>query len=114
MKVRVAFLLLCACAACRSGRDYTSLNKSSFKFTMEGFRESWRGSKRNLRQDLAFKERAPENRRDRRESRAFLWDTLISNEGENFRNLLTNIKESTKTPSERLASMRFGFLDSGE
>ncbi len=111
----VAFLAL---AGCKSGgerpdRDYTSANKRSVGFLFESIREGNKVRKKSLKQDLAFSKRAPQNRMIRKTSVAFAWQSFWAEEWSGSKDLLRAPAVERKSLSERLADMRFGFLDSG-
>jgi hypothetical protein len=107
-------LALLALAGCKSGRDYTSANNEGLRFLFETFREGNRIRKKNLKQDLAFSKRAPENRRVRKESAAFAWQSIWREEWTGLSEIKRDIKAERVPWSERLAQMRFGLLDSGD
>ena len=112
-------VLVLAAAGCRSSRerpdrDYTSLNRSSVDYLFETFREGSKMRKKNLKQTLAFSQRAPENRRIRKESAAYAWQTLWMDEGDGFKRMWRGAGNELKPEGERARSMRFGFLDTGE
>ena len=111
LALSLAFLAL---AGCKSGRDYTSVNKASVNFLFDTFRNGNQVRKKNLKQDLAFSKRAPRNKRVRQESREFAWQAFWEEEWSGFRDLLNAPAAESKGKAERLASMRFGFLDSGD
>ena len=50
LALSLAFLAL---AGCKSGRDYTSVNKASVNFLFDTFRNGNQIRKKNLKQDLA-------------------------------------------------------------
>jgi hypothetical protein len=111
----VAFVAL---AGCKSGgerpdRDYTSVNKRSVDFLFDTFREGNRVRKKSLKQDLAFSKRAPQNRMIRKTSVAFAWQSFWAEEWSGFSQIKQGLKAESVPVSERLAQMRFGFLDSG-
>lgn len=107
----LAFLVL---AGCKSGRDYTSANKKGFQFLFETFREGNQLRKKNLKQDLAFSQRAPKNRMIRKTSAKFAWQSFWAEEWSGFKDLANAPKAERKAKGERMDSIRFGMLDSGE
>jgi hypothetical protein len=107
----LAFLTL---AGCKSGRDYTSANREGYKFLFETFRESRELRKKNLKQDLAFSKRAPQAKMIRKTSRKFAWQSFWREEFDGFKSIANGIKNETKSPGERMSSIRFGMLDTGE
>jgi len=112
-------VLLAATAGCRSSRerpdrDYTSLNRSSLDYLFETFRDGSRLRKKNLKQAVAFSQRAPENRRIRRESVAYAWHSFWMDEGKGFQKIWRGLGNEIKPEGDRGRSLRFGFLDTGE
>jgi hypothetical protein len=110
-------LAFVALAGCRSGgerpdRDYTSVNGQSVDFLLETFREGNRLRKQNLKQDVAFGKRAPMSKRVRKHSVAFAWQSFMAEE--DFKFIARAREVERKSGKERLYSMRFGFLDSGD
>jgi hypothetical protein len=114
MRAVALVLVFVTLAGCKSGRDYTSANKEGFAFLFETYREGRKLRKKNLKQDLAFGKRAPEAKMIRKSSRQFAWQSFWDEEWTGFRDIGRGIKAETKTPSERMNSIRFGMLDSGE
>ncbi len=114
MRTLALLLAFLAFAGCKSGRDYTSVNKTSVAFVFDTFREGNKIRKKNLKQDLAFCKRAPQNRMIRKTSVAFAWEAFWAEEGSGFKDLLHAPAAERKPWSERLAEMRFGSLDSGD
>ena len=114
MRALALVLAFLALAGCRSDRDYTSVNGRSVNFLFDSFRHGNQVRKKSLKEDLAFSQRAPRNKRVRKESRVFAWQSFWEEEWSGFRDLLNAPKAESKAKGERLASMRFGFLDSGE
>ena len=111
--------LLLATAGCRSSRerpdrDYMSLNRRSVDYLFETFREGRKIRKKSLKQTVAFSQRAPENRRIRRESAGYAWQTLWMDEGKGLQRIWQGLGGQVKSKGARAASMRFGFLDSGD
>jgi hypothetical protein len=107
----VVFLSL---AGCKSGRDYTSVNRTSREFVSETFREGNQLRKKNLKETTAFSERAPGNKRVRKESLAFAWQSVWQEEWEGFSEIRRGIAEEREhRKAARLSEIRFGFLDSG-
>jgi len=112
-------VLLLAAAGCRSSRerpdrDYTSLNRSSLDYLFETFREGSRMRKQSLKQTVAFSRRAPENRRIRRESVGHAWESFWMDEGQGLKRIWGGFAGQVKPKGERAASLRFGFLDTGD
>lgn len=114
MRAVALVLAFLALAGCKSGRDYTSINRDSVHFLFDTFRDGNRIRKQNLKQDLAFSQRAPRNKQVRKESREFAWQAFWAEEGSGLKDLLHAPAAESKGKAERLASMRFGFLDSGD
>jgi hypothetical protein len=114
MRALALVLAFLALAGCKSGRDYTSVNNRSVNFLFDTFRHGNQVRKKSLKEDLAFGQRAPRNKRVRKESREFAWQSFWEEEGSGLRDLLHAPAAESKGKAERLASMRFGFLDSGE
>lgn len=113
MRALALVLAFLALAGCKSGRDYTSVNKRSVAFVFDTVRDGNRIRKKNLKQDLAFSQRAPQNRMIRKTSAAFAWQAFWLEEGSGLSEIF-HAREVERVPwSERLAEMRFGFLDSG-
>jgi hypothetical protein len=115
----LALLLLPALAGCKSSRerpdrDYTSLNRTSKDFLFETFREGNKLRRKNLKQDLAFSQRAPQNRMLRRTSRQYGWGSFWWEEWSGLREIWAAFGNERKGAKERLRSMRFGFLDTGD
>jgi len=109
----VAFLALAGCKS-HPPRDYRSVNKNSVDFVLDTFHDGNRMRKKNLKLDLAFSQRAPQNEMIRKTSIDFAWESLWIEEGSGLSEIL-HAPEVEKVPwSKRLASMRFGFLDSGD
>ncbi len=109
----VAFLSLAGCKS-HPDRDYTSVNRRSVDFLFETFREGNKLRKKNLKQDMAFSKRAPGNRMIRKTSAAFAWQSFWAEEFSGAKDLLRAPAIEHKSVSQRLADMRFGFLDSGD
>jgi len=114
MRTAALVLALVAFAGCKSGRDYTSINRSSERFVFETFREGNQLRKKNLKQDFAF-QHAAENKRLRKESIDYAWQSFWLEEWSGFSEIKRGIAaERAPTKADRLAAMRFGFLDSGD
>jgi hypothetical protein len=113
LALALAFVALAGCKS-HADRDYTSVNRSSVDFVFETFREGNRLRKKNLKQDVAFSERAPGNKMVRKTSREFAWQSFWAEEWSGFSDLARARKVERKSTSERLRNMRFGFLDSGD
>ena len=110
-------LLLPACASQKkpyrnvSGRDYSSVNKRSIAFLGEGIRDN----KRLRKQVWPWSELWTENARNRKQSLSFLGSSLALGEIENMKTTWGNdFPNELKGPDDFWASLRFGFLDSGE
>ncbi|HEX5136173.1 MAG TPA: hypothetical protein VFY93_04315 [Planctomycetota bacterium] len=119
MRALALALSFVALAGCRSGRegpdrDYTSVNKESVDFLFETFREGNKLRKENLKQDLAFSRRAPQNRMIRKTSAGFAWRSFWAEEWSGLSQIFHAPAAEKKGRKERLASIRFGFLDSGD
>lgn len=119
MRALAVALALVALAGCKSSRerpdrDYTSVNKSSVDFLFDTFRDGSRVRKRNLKQDLAFSKRAPQSKMIRRTSLQFAWDSFWAEEWEGLSVIFDTPKTEHVPWPERKASMRFGFVDSGD
>jgi hypothetical protein len=114
MRTFALLLVFLALAGCKSGRDYTSVNKRSVDFFFDTFREGNKIRKKNLKQDLAFSQRAPQNRMIRKTSVKFFWQSFWAEEWSGFKDLLNAPAAEARPWSERLYEMRFGFLDSGD
>jgi hypothetical protein len=71
--------------------------------------------KQNLRDTVAFSDRAPGNKRQRREGRAFVYDSVTYGEWANTKSAARGFIEEIKPKKGEIGrSMRFGFLDSGD
>jgi hypothetical protein len=119
MRALTLFLVFVALAGCKSGgerpdRDYTSVNGESVDFLFETFREGRKLRKQNLKRDVAFSQRAPRNKEIRKTSRGFAWESFMAEEWSGFSHILHAREVERKGRKERLYSMRFGFLDSGD
>ena len=114
MRAVALALVFLSLAGCKSGRDYTSANKEGYHFIFETFREGRQLRKKNLKQDLAFSKRAPMNRWIRKTSVKFAWQSFWDEEFSGFKHIWQGLRAERVPWSERLAQMRFGFLDSGE
>ncbi len=119
MRAIALILAFTAFAGCRSSRerpdrDYTSANGDSVDFLFETFREGNRLRKQNLKRDLAFRTRAPASRRVRKDSVHAFWEGFWAEEWSGFSDLANARRVEKKSGKERLYSMRFGFLDSGD
>jgi hypothetical protein len=122
MKALLLILLACACVGCRSStkvdapsRSYVSANKQSWQFFWESMSEGTKLRKANLRTALNFSSRMAENNRIRKECLGFGWDSIFQDQfreaGNTWRAIGENLREDTSAMG---ASMRFGFLDSGD
>jgi hypothetical protein len=112
-------LALVAVAGCKSSgerpdRDYRSVNRESVDFVFETFREGRKLRKKNLKQDVAFSSRAPRNKAIRKTSREAAWEAFWVEEWSGFSHIVGAREVERKGRKERLYSMRFGFLDSGD
>lgn len=119
MRAIAFFLVFTALAGCRSSRerpdrDYTSVNGESVDFLFETFREGNRLRKQNLKRDVAFSKRAPASKRVRRDSVHAAWEAFWAEEWSGFSHIVRAREVERKSAKERLYSMRFGFLDSGD
>jgi hypothetical protein len=111
------FLALLALAGCRSNhphRDYTSVNKQGMDFLFDTVREGNRMRKQELHRDVQFSERAVEAKRVRKQSVQFAVNSVKAGERDNLQEILDVPKIEHVSWKKRLASMRFGFLDSGD
>ena len=119
MRVLVLLLLLVACVGCRSSRrtakrDYLSANRSSFAFIKESVRESRRFRRTNLKKTLDFKGRRAGNVERGKHSARFAAETVVMGQWSGFKDMLRMVGESRKSGKERMDSIRFGHLDSGD
>jgi hypothetical protein len=114
MRTPALLLALLAVAGCKSGRDYTSANKGGYQFLFETFREGNQLRKKNLKQDFAFSQRAPQAKMIRKTSRKFAWQSFWREEWSGFKEIWNARKVESKPKGERMDSIRFGMLDSGE
>ena len=114
MRAVALVLAFLALAGCKSGRDYTSANRTGMDFLFETFREGNQMRKKNLKQDVAFSQRAPQSRMIRRTSREFAWQSFWREEGSGFQEIKRGLAGEKKPKGERISQMRFGFLDSGQ
>ncbi|MCK6459821.1 MAG: hypothetical protein L6Q95_07990 [Planctomycetes bacterium] len=117
MRALTLLLAFAALAGCKSSRerpdrDYTSVNRESVDFLFETFREGNRIRKQNLKRDVAFSTRAQMNKRVRKDSVAAAWEAFWVEE--DFKSIARARGAERKGGKERLYSMRFGFLDSGD
>jgi hypothetical protein len=107
-------ILLVAVAGCGSSRDYRSINRTSADFIYETYREGRQLRKKNLKQDVAFSQRAPGNKRIRKTSRQFAWETFWEGQWAGWGDMARTAGTEFKEEGARLRSMRFGFLDTGD
>lgn len=120
MRVLALLLLLVASFGCRSSRDlgpkhdYLSVNRSSFDFIKETAREARAFRKKNLRNTLDFKGRRPGNVQRGKASVRFAANSFAVGHWSEFKTMLRYLGEERKSGAERLASIRFGHLDSGD
>ncbi|MHC4973494.1 MAG: hypothetical protein ACYTG3_14295 [Planctomycetota bacterium] len=117
MRFLVLFLLLIACVGCKSRpakRDYLSANRSSFEFIKESAREYRSFRRDNLRNTLDFKGRRPGNVERGKHSVKFAAESFTVGHWFEFKNMLRLVGEERKTGKERMHSIRFGHLDSGD
>jgi hypothetical protein len=114
MRAVAVVCLVVALAGCRSSRDYRSLNRTSTAFLFETFREGNQLRKKNLKQDVAFSQRAPQNRMLRKTSREFAWESFWIEEWSGWSEIAHAREVEKKPMSERMRSVRFGFLDTGD
>ena len=121
----VAFLALIAtgCASKRKapyyekkqGRDYYSMNKESVSFLFETFRKDRELRREGRKHVWQPGERRRENARIQKESVAFLWDALKAGEADSWKFAWTELfPDLLRGPDHFGASVRFGFLDSGD
>jgi len=128
MIVRLLLLFCCvflfgACASKKkdpyytrsSGRDYYSANKASVSFLFETFTLEGNRRREGRARMWAKGEKRAESTAVRKASRAFLWDALKAGEVDAWKQTWTvQLPEMLKGPNDFAASVRFGFLDSGE
>jgi len=119
MRALALALVLVSLAGCkssgeRSDRDYTSVNGESVDFLFETFREGNKLRKENLKRDVAFSKRAPQSRAIRKSSVKAAWEAFWVEEWSGFSHIVHARQVEKKGWKERLYSMRFGFLDSGD
>jgi len=123
MKALLLILLACACVGCRSStrkvdapsHDYLSSNKQGWNFFWDSMSEGTKLRKKNLRTALNFSSRGAENNRIRKESLGFGWDSIFQDQFKEAGNAWRAIGENLREEATGIgASMRFGFLDSGD
>jgi hypothetical protein len=119
VRVLILLLLLVAGVGCRSPRggathSYLSANRSSFAFLKETARKA-RGFRRaNLKNTLDFKGRRPGNVARGKHSAKLAAQSIWKGQWREFKNMLRTVGEERKSGAERMASIRFGHLDSGD
>jgi len=109
-------LLLAALATgCASGRDYLSVNKSSFEFLVDTAREGHKLRKKNLAMDVDFGPRIHESLVQQRKGRSFavesFWKDQLTEANNASRAL---VRELSFDSNEFWRSVRFGHLDGGD
>ena len=120
MRILVLLLLLAACFGCRSSRsqgrkrDYLSVNRSSFEFIKDSARRSRSFHRTNLKNTLDFKGRRPGNVQRGKSSVKFAVGAVTFGHWIEFKSMLRHLGEERKTVAERMAAIRFGYLDSGD
>lgn len=120
MRLLALLLVLVACFGCKSsrnrgpGRDYLSVNRSSFEFIKDTAREARGFRKKNLKNTLDFKGRRPGNVERGKHSVRFAAEAISVGHWTEFKNMLRALGQERKPGAERAASIRFGHLDSGD
>ena len=128
-RVLILLLPLFAVLGCRSRgepqapskpapkHDYGSINASSLEFLRETFDESRAMSRRELREwSTGSRARREKNKLSTRRSLSFLGESLTTLERGNTRAMGSNVADefAGRNVPDFWASVRFGFLDSGE
>jgi len=99
----------------KSGRDYYSVNKSSAAFIWDTFAQDMKFRKLKNKRMYEPGERRAENKAVAKASVAFLWDALKAGETDGWKYAWTErFPEMLKGPEDFGASVRFGFLDTGD
>ena len=107
---RLGACLLLLAVSC-AGRDYTSLNKSSWEFTKFFFRESNEMRRDNLKR-IDLKAIHAENKHLRKTSRSFTRDAFLGDERYNAKDGWNTLKWMLEwDAAEARKSIRFGHLD---
>ncbi|MHC4941212.1 MAG: hypothetical protein ACYTHK_19940 [Planctomycetota bacterium] len=120
----VVLLLLPLAVACASKkknytevqkRDYYSMNKASVSYLGETFRQEPRLAKESFKRNWNWSQLRRQNAKIQKTSVSFLGESLVALEWENAKFAWTKgLPRELRDKKDFWASVRFGFLDSGE